>query len=777
MKRFGLARSIITSALVAAAFAPVAQAAGAYSNVYFFGDSLTDSGAFFGLPGVPQGNRWTTRKADGSVSDLYADILARKYGYKLTPALAGELLAGKVTAGANDFAEGGGVMLSSSLDAADPLRNGKLVPYQIATYLGANAGKADPNALYMVWGGNNDLAAALTNPATAQAVAGQAAGVVVQQVAALKAAGAKHIIVGNAVDIGRTPTLFNTVSDGVATAFYAGVNNATTANTVAGAIAQQIGQGSNAALIGLMSGAIQTASGQASTLNSMKTAGTAAVRTALNAGGADTAAQTAAYVAAGTGAENAIAKSYATTATIAAVDALVAAGVINATQAAQLKAGVPLALTPTLAAGIKDKVYGTWAPASASASALASSVFNSILNGALGQVGDVVAIDMNKLMAEVLANPKAFGYDNVTGTACPAGANACVAGAAGFDGSKNFFFADGFHPTPQTHAIVAQLITQTLDAPYYSAQLINNQPLAVNAAQAALDERSGQARSVGTLDSFARVSRLNNDQDANVGALASDGSNTAATVGLDYQANGNTSLGVAYTYVKNKTDFSGNVGGFKADNHLLSVFGRYEIGAITVASDVFFGSTRFNDVHRNVQLGALNRVESADARGNQIGLRVAGSYLVSLGKFSVSPTVSLAYRENKVGGYSENCADVVGATSCSTSMRYEKQRVDSLLVGAGAKLDADLGMFKPFGSVMFYNDSKDKDRHVRAALVGQAATFDTEVYTPDSSYAVFNIGARAQVSKTLSTYLSYSKVTGAGDEKRDAVSVGLQAAF
>lgn len=777
MKRFGLARTVITSALVAAAFVPAAHAAGSYSNVIFFGDSLTDAGAYYGLPGVPQGNRWTVRKPDGTINDLYADILARKYGYALKPALATDLLAGKVTAGANDFAEGGGVMLSSSLDPADPLRNGKLLPYQMSTYLAANGGKADPNALYMVWGGNNDLAAALTNPATAQAVGGQAAAAVVQQVMGLKAAGAKHIIVGNAVDIGRTPTLVNTVSDGVASAFYAGVNNATTANTVAGAIAQQIGQGSNAALIGLMSGAIQTASGQASTLSGMKTAGTTAVRTALNAGGTDPAAQTAAYQAAGTGAENAIAKSYATTATNAAVDALVAANVITAAQAAQLKAGVPLALTPTLVANIQGKVYSTWATASASASSLANSVFNAALNGGLGQVGNVVAIDMNKLMAEVLANPKAFGFDNVTGTACPAGANACVQGAAGYDSSKNFFFSDGFHPTPQTHAILAQLITQTLDAPYYAAQLVNNQPVAVNAAQAALDERAGQARSVGVVDGFARVSRLNNDQDANNGALQSDGSNTAVTVGLDYQATGNTAVGVAYTYTHNKTDFSGDVGGFKATNHLLSLFARHDIGAISVSGDVFMGSTRFNDVHRNVQLGALHRVESADARGNQLGFRVAGSYLVSLGKVSVSPTVSLAFRENKVGGYSENCSDVVGATSCSTSMRYERQRVDSLLAGLGAKVEADLGMFQPFGSAMYYHDSKDKDRQVTAALVGQAATFGTEVYTPDNSYGVLNLGARAKLSKTLSIYAAYSKTVSVGDEKRDSISIGVQGAF
>lgn len=776
MKRFGLARTLITSALVAAAFAPAAQAAGNYSNIYFFGDSLTDTGAYFGLPGVPQNNRWTTRKPDGSVNDLYADILARHYGFTLKSVLAIDLGQGKVTAGGNNFAEGGGVVLPGSLAANDPVQT-KLVPNQIGAHLASNAGKADPNALYMVWVGNNDLAAALANPATASTNGALAAEAVVAQVKRLKAEGAKHIIVGNAVDISRTPKLtsqvYGQVTAGVASALYGGVNNATTANTIAGGLAQQMGQSGNAALIGLMSGAIQAANGQASTLTGMATAGAGAVKTTLN--GSSTTLAT--YAVAATNAENAIATSYATTAVNAAVDALLGAGVINATVAAQLRAAAPAAVAANLVAPIQGKVGPAASAALASTSSLAGSVFNNTLNAGLGQVGDVVAIDAFRMMTEVLANPTAFGYSNVTGTAC-ADASNCVQGAAGFTpGAENFFFADGFHPTPKTHALLAQVLISTLDAPYYAAQLAHTQPIARNAAQGVLDERVGQARSVGVLDTFARITRLSNDHDANSLGMQSNGRNAALTAGLDYQFNASTSIGMAFTQANSDTDFGNKAGGFDTNTRLLTGFVRYESGPISVAADASFGSARFREIRRNIQLGTLSRTEKGDTTGSQAALRVVGGYQLSLGDYSVTPTVSLAVSETSVGGYAEKCGDIANATSCSTSMRYDKQRIDSMLLGAGVKLNADWGTFKPYASVMAYSEGKDEDRTVRAAQIGQQASFSTEVYTPDTSYAVINVGTSASLSKSVNAYFSYSYTAGLSDEKRAAMSVGLQAAF
>ncbi|MGE8249657.1 MAG: autotransporter outer membrane beta-barrel domain-containing protein, partial [Stenotrophomonas bentonitica] len=75
---------------------------------------------------------------------------------------------------------------------------------QTAQYLAANGGKADPKALYTVWGGANDLfaiqAGAPLVPTLTGAVTDQ-----VGIVGTLKAAGAEYIVVPTIPDVGLTP--------------------------------------------------------------------------------------------------------------------------------------------------------------------------------------------------------------------------------------------------------------------------------------------------------------------------------------------------------------------------------------------------------------------------------------------------------------------------------------------------------------------------------------------------------------------------------------------
>ncbi|WP_374352821.1 autotransporter domain-containing protein [Chitinimonas sp.] len=771
MKSFGLARSTFTAALVACAFVPMAHAAGSYSNMFVFGDSLSDVGGVFPLlPGSTAGNRWTYDKAP-----LYADLLAAKYGIKLTPANARNPA---LPAGGNDYAQGGARVNGVGESGFPGI--GDSVVTQVSDYLKAAGGKADPNALYMVWIGGNDVPVALgiaQDPSKGQAGAqqylGNAAQTAVGQVAALRAAGAQRIVVANLPDVGRTPELFNGVTAAVADGLYAKVNNATTANALATGIAAGIpAAAGNAQLIALLAGAIQKTTASADTKKALQGAGVVAGRTALNAAGTDVAVQQTAYQTAGASAETAISTAYANVAAKSAVDALVAAGLVPAAAASATQAKIAAGLVGQLQLP-SGTIYSNWQTASAGATTLGNSVFNATENAGLGQLGNVVQIDIYKIMGEAFANPKAFGFDNVTGYACPAGvgANKCLSGTATApDLSKQYFFSDPFHPTPAAHAMVYQYISSVLDAPYYAAQLVNAQPVTINAAQALLDERYGRARSVGAVDTIARISRLRNDFDNSATALQSNGKDTVASLGVDWQYNANTSVGMVLTRADHSTDFANNAGGFDATNNLFSLFGRWESGPWTVGADVNMGSTRFKNIHRNIQLGALSRVETGDTTGTLVGLRAKASYGFNVGVLTIAPTVSLAFRETKVGGYREAAGD-------ASSMRYEKQRVDSVQVGAGVKLDADMGRAKPFFSAMVYGNSKDRDRIVTAGVIGQSSSFDTAVKGSDSSNGVINAGVRVEISKMVSGLLSYTYTGGLSAEKRDSFAASLQLAF
>lgn len=191
MRRFRVSLTATAVALALAAGSASAQ----FTNIFFVGDSLTDSGSF--RPVLPPGTGLFTTNP----GPVWSQVLAQRYGLAADPA----------NQGGTNLAEGGarvtdlpGVPNSPPTATATPIAN------QIAQL--TSAGPLDDRALYVVWGGSNDilfqlgaLAAGAITPLQLQANVGAAAGSLVQQVAILDAAGARNIVVFNLPDIGATP--------------------------------------------------------------------------------------------------------------------------------------------------------------------------------------------------------------------------------------------------------------------------------------------------------------------------------------------------------------------------------------------------------------------------------------------------------------------------------------------------------------------------------------------------------------------------------------------
>lgn len=210
----------------ALAFWSPASRAGDYAQTVIFGDSLSDAGTFAPFVGPDQG-RFTTNPGP-----VWVEVLADRLGTSAAPAAT--------TAGGTNFAAGGATVASSPgfppalpTSAAPPVRD------QITAYLASTGGRADPSALYTVWAGANDiffmLSALPADPAPALlAATSDLAG----EIARLRAAGARVIVVPNIPDIGATPfgtSLGPTDAAGV-TALSAGYNRLLFANLAAGGI-------------------------------------------------------------------------------------------------------------------------------------------------------------------------------------------------------------------------------------------------------------------------------------------------------------------------------------------------------------------------------------------------------------------------------------------------------------------------------------------------------------------------------------------------------------
>jgi outer membrane lipase/esterase len=208
-----LARAVAGFGLCTAA---LSASASIYSGLVVFGDSLSDSGnnavlmtqAYGGtLPPVSIDNDSvfsTVPSSFGTYTNgkVWTQYLAQSLGVGLTPSLLG----------GSNYAFGGARTGVNGNDI--PQLPG--FPYsmrtQLDSYLGATGHTADPNALYVVSGGGNNVRAALeaiaagadvqaTSAATVAAYAADMAGLVSD----LKLAGAQHVLVMNTPNFGLTP--------------------------------------------------------------------------------------------------------------------------------------------------------------------------------------------------------------------------------------------------------------------------------------------------------------------------------------------------------------------------------------------------------------------------------------------------------------------------------------------------------------------------------------------------------------------------------------------
>ena len=188
-----LIRSVLASAL-ALAVAPAA--AQQFSQTVYFGDSLTDSGHF--RPALIQ-----AAGPSGALLGKFTTNPGLVWSEYLADHLGTQAISDNQ--GGTNYAVGGA---RSGVDGSGSLGPIPSVSTQVGRYLAASGGHADPNALYTLWAGNNDVFAALAtagaggNPAP---IISAAVTSEIGAIAALQFAGARYVLVPTIPDIGLTP--------------------------------------------------------------------------------------------------------------------------------------------------------------------------------------------------------------------------------------------------------------------------------------------------------------------------------------------------------------------------------------------------------------------------------------------------------------------------------------------------------------------------------------------------------------------------------------------
>jgi len=177
-------------ALASLAIFSSAASAQTFSNMIFFGDSNTDSGRYKYIPSTVGGSLATYGAFVTNPGPEWSVGLGQRFGITVTPSDA--------PGGGNNYAAGGARVSYTAVNS-----NAWSATTQVSSYLSSTGGIADPNALYTVSIGINDLKTTTTGGAgnivspenTAALISlGQQTASLVSQ---LHSAGARNFVIPN----------------------------------------------------------------------------------------------------------------------------------------------------------------------------------------------------------------------------------------------------------------------------------------------------------------------------------------------------------------------------------------------------------------------------------------------------------------------------------------------------------------------------------------------------------------------------------------------------
>lgn len=156
-----------------------------YSEIYVFGDSLSDTGRLFQVIGIPPDPYFAGHSSNGP---MWIEQLAAYLDLNYNPQ-TNFAWVGATTGTVNVWSE---IFPDAELFG---------LQQQVDTYIEQTTA-ADAAALYVVWAGANDFLNGMTDP---QLTITNAVSNIVTTVTELRQHGAQHILVANLPDLGQTP--------------------------------------------------------------------------------------------------------------------------------------------------------------------------------------------------------------------------------------------------------------------------------------------------------------------------------------------------------------------------------------------------------------------------------------------------------------------------------------------------------------------------------------------------------------------------------------------
>jgi outer membrane lipase/esterase len=401
-----------------------------------------------------------------------------------------------------------------------------------------------------------------------------------------------------------------------------------------------------------------------------------------------------------------------------------------------------------------------------------SSLFNSTLNAALANAHlQIIQVNSFALLNEIVANPAAFGFVNITTPVCttPSALTCTPSTLRDPNGNLTWAFADGVHPTTGLALISAQAAASMIEGPA-KMSVLAEAPLGVEQA----NFRAIDARMISGINSPRPMSKYevwggydygNNDFNGNF--LSGNADLNTLTVGGDITLSPQLRVGAMFGYTENKGDFGGSTGGYKLKETSGTVYAGFGPPPWWFGVTLGAGDLDYTGIHRDIALGALARSETADARGWHIMASVLGGYwFTPSADWQHGPWVRVSYQDIHVHAFSENGAD-------STALSYGEQVRTSLLTSVGWQVTGRVGMFRPYARVTWENEGRNNDRFVSASPVTIYGPYSIPGIKPDSNFIQYVVGASADFGR-VTGFITGSGTSSKSDGNGYGVTIGVR---
>ncbi|MEO6799801.1 MAG: autotransporter domain-containing protein [Rhodanobacter sp.] len=425
------------------------------------------------------------------------------------------------------------------------------------------------------------------------------------------------------------------------------------------------------------------------------------------------------------------------------------------------------------------------AAASAGATQL-SALYNGQLNIGLSQLSatgmNIIPVNAFALVSEVIANPAAYGFTNVTTPACGATATSLLCGpvgsglpytyAAGTD--QTYLFADGVHPSTAAHQLLAQAVLSEIAAPEQTS-LLSQAPLTSITTQTRTIRHEMLYDGTGTgTRMFAHVNYSQQSFDASDSSPKANSNNFNLTVGGDLRYSDNLSIGGALAVGHSNAGIVGGGGGYKMEDISALAYVTYHSGGAYLGAYGEAGHARFTDVDRIVQLGPMTRTESGDTGGSHGGLGFTGGWWFGQEKLQFGPFANVEWHDIGVSDYQERGTD-------STTMWFANQERKALISSVGVRVQGEFQIanaaLKPFVELSWNHDSKADPTQVTAGLTSMAGSFTLTGYVPDKTWGMVNVGLTTQLTPSVSSWVGYTGRFSDTSQRYNNINMGFKILF